>query len=117
MKYIPSIVVAALMLCWPLAKAHADLTPANIQFLQQCKVIQADIDVIPKLSQEIQTKIASWITAKDCRKLVPYNASRKYFKELKSTVPLPLPPAGWNGAYLTEEEFAQYVDILTNAPW
>ncbi|MBI5241564.1 MAG: hypothetical protein HY926_13915 [Elusimicrobia bacterium] len=117
MKLIPSIAVAAVMLFWPLARAHAALSPEDKQFLKSCQVIPADIDIIPKLSQTTQDNIARWIQAKDCGRTGPLRASRAYYRKLDVSKPIPLLPPGWSVTYLTEEEFKNYINILDNAPW
>ena len=117
MKFIPSMVIAALMLCWPLAKAHANLSPADAQFLTSCQVVQADIAIIPRLSQSTQDSITKLIQGKDCGKTGPLLATRAYYRKLSIDKPVPLPPAGWNIIYLTDDEFKNYVNILDNAPW
>jgi len=113
MKYIPSIVVCALILCCPLVRANAD-SSANTQLLSQCKVPQADIDIIGKLSSDTQALITSWTT---CSQATPFKASRAYYKQLKPNTKIPLPPAGWDTEFLTDDEFVKYADLIANAPW
>jgi len=117
MKLIPSIAVIGMMLCWPLARAHAELSPNDTQFLKSCQVIQGDIAVIPKLSQSAQDVINKAVQDKDCGRTGPLRASRAYYRKLSVDKPVPLPPAGWNIIYLTNEEFKNYINILDNAPW
>lgn len=94
------------------------LTAADKGFMAgQCQVPQMDIDVIPQLGRMAQGYIVQWIDAKDCRKFVPYKNTRNYYRRLDINKPIPLPPAGWNGRWLTEQEFKNYVHILENAPW
>jgi hypothetical protein len=120
-KAILSLVISTLMACSFLTQANAELSSADKDFLiQQCQVSQADIDIIPKLSQETQTKISAWITAKDCEKLVSFKTTRNFYRQLLQLKPdeqLPFPPAGWNGNYLTEDEFGHYSKILTSHPY
>lgn len=113
MKYIPSMVFAVLCLCWPLAAWTAEPS-SNTQVLTQCKVPQADITIIQKLSAETQTKIGAW---KTCAEVAPFKASRVYYKSLKPNTKIPLPPSNWDTNYLTDEEFNKYIDLIANAPW
>lgn len=95
-----------------------ELTVADKNFMAgQCQVPQMDIDVIPELEGEAQRYILQWIDTNDCRKFVPYKNSRNYYRQLNVNKPIPLPPAGWNGRWLTPQEFKNYVQILENAPW
>lgn len=94
------------------------LTAADKDFMaKQCQVPQMDIDVIPQLGRMAQGYIVQWIDAKDCRKFVPFKNTRNYYRQLNINKPIPLPPAGWNGRWLTEQEFKNYTHILGNAPW
>ncbi len=113
MKHIPSMVTCVLMLCCPLAKAAPDPAP-HAQLLPQCQVPQADINIIGQLSPDAQALIASW---KTCSQTAPFTASRDYYRRLKPKTRIPLPPAGWDTAFLTDEEFVRYADIIANAPW
>jgi len=72
------LVVFVLIACCFLSRANAELSSADKEFLiQQCQISQADIDIIPKLSQETQTKISAWIAARDCKALVHDGGGRK----------------------------------------
>lgn len=94
------------------------LTAADTQFLaDQCKILQPDIDVIPKLSAKTQQDLLSRIAQRDCVLLQPFIASRNYLRQLKPNTVVPLTPAGWNVSYMTDEEFQQYLKILDSAPW
>lgn len=95
----------------------AKLTTADTQFLDQCKIGQPDVDVIPKLSADTQRNLQSIISRRDCTLLQPFIASRSYFRKLDVKKEIPLPPVGWSINYLTEIEYQQYLDILNNAPW
>ncbi|HYW67005.1 MAG TPA: hypothetical protein VFB10_09900 [Candidatus Dormibacteraeota bacterium] len=95
-----------------------ELKPADIDFLvKQCAIDRADVDVIAKLDVDAQSRIFSWISGQDCKHLVPFKASRQYYRSLTPGQKIPMPPAGWDGSFLTEVEFARYADILAKAPW
>jgi hypothetical protein len=94
------------------------LTSQDFEFLtKQCLIDQADVDVIPQLTQEGKGPIFSAINNKDCKQLAPFKASREYFKQLKPKTKLPMPPNGWDTNYLTDKEFEQYTEIIADAPW
>lgn len=100
------------------AAVASGLAAADTKFLtEQCNVGQADIDVIPKLDEKTKQFLLSRIALRDCALLNSFTASRNYFRQLKPNVALPMPPAGWDSHYLTEEEFKQYEKILDDAPW
>ncbi len=101
-----------------LGASPAKLTAADTQFLtDQCKIVQPDVDAIPKLSADTQQNLLSLISRRDCALLQPFVASRSYFRKLEGNKEIPLPPVGWSVKYLTEIEYQQYLDILNNAPW
>jgi len=118
MKDIPSLIAAALLLCWPLARANAALSDGDAIFLKQCKVSPADIDVVPQLASDIQERITSWTATNDCRKVSPFKVSRAYYgklKQLKPKAKIPQAPVGWSVKYLTDDELSNYSDIMDNA--
>ncbi len=95
------------------------LSPAQKEMLaNQGGVLPADVEVIMQLNEKVQAKFVRWLANNDFKKLVPFKNSRIYYRKLlekPGLVPLPLP--GWNGDYLTPEEFCNYTNILDNAPW
>jgi ankyrin repeat protein len=94
------------------------LTAADADFLlRQCLLEQSDIDAIPKLEKGIQKLLFSRIALRDCKLLAGFKASRNYYRQLKPNSKIPLPPAGWDSHYLTDEEFDRYKKILDDAPW
>jgi hypothetical protein len=102
----------------PKAKVRDKLTAEEISFLtSQCGIDQADVDIIPQLTERGREILFQRIEKRDCKLLVAFKASRNYYRQLRYDKPLPLPPAGWNGNYLTEKEFERYGDILLKAPW
>jgi len=101
------------------AAAPSELSAEDRQFLTgECKVIQADIDVIPKLAAKTQQMLLSRIAMRNCTLLHAFTAVRTYYRQLDPKVPLKMPPPEWVNAdiYLTEEEFNQYVKIMREAP-
>lgn len=94
------------------------LTSPDIKFLsEQCAIDRSDIDIIPQLDKKVQRKLFARIAMKDCKLMSSFKASRSYYKQLKPNVPFPMPPAGWNAAYLTSEELDNYKKMLDSAPW
>jgi hypothetical protein len=94
-----------------------ELTAEEIDFLtKQCLIDRADVDMIKQLSNNAQANILKWTVAKDCKKLTPFKASREYYRMLKPGSRLPLPPAGWDFDWLTDDEYLRFVDILQKAP-
>jgi hypothetical protein len=95
---------------------RTELTEQDMEFLtKQCLIEQADVIIIPAL--KASAKLVSLIDKRDCRLLAPYKASRAYYKNLNLKSAIPLPPAGWDVGYLTNDEFKNYLYILDNAPW
>jgi len=118
MKYIPSMVVAALLLCTPALKAQAALSADDVKFLKGCGVSQADINVIPNLTRIGQNKVRSIlidVEARTCDDVAPYIASRDFIK--KFTPPpnqSPMPPRGYDNDFLTLAE-SQYVNSVNRS--
>lgn len=97
--------------------ARAELSAADKAFLTgQCQISQEDVDIIPKLSQKAQDKIAAWIAAKDTKEAAIYKNSRDYYRILCNLKPddkYPLVSApGWHDMYLTGDEYENYLKIL-----
>jgi hypothetical protein len=81
----------------------------------RCGVTDEEMKVVPTLDRGVQANISRWMAAHECKKLLPLRRTREYLGRilrLKPGEPLPMPPAGWDADYLTEEEFGQYVKIL-----
>lgn len=94
------------------------LTAEEINFLtNQCHIDHADVDIIPQLNAQGREDLFSRIKKRDCELLAAFKASRNYYRQLSYDKPTPLAPAGWNIAYLTNEEFERYADIMDKAPW
>ncbi len=101
-----------------LRSSQIELTTEDVDFLKnQCNMEQVDVDVIPQLDGRTQAEISEWIAAKDCKKLTPLKVSRDYYRQLSLDKVIPLAPAGWDIAYLTDAEWRNYLEILENAPW
>jgi len=118
-KIIFSLAISTLMACCFLTQANAELSSADKEFLlKQCQVSQEDIDIIPNLKKEVQDKISTWIVSKDCEKLAPFKISRDYYRQLlrlEPAAPVPFPPPqGWHTDYLTDKEYENYGDILSD---
>jgi hypothetical protein len=117
-KIIFFLVVFALMVNFIPSQANAEFSGLDKEFLKkQCQVSQDDVDVVLSLKKEVQDKITSWITAKDCEKIVPFKVSRNYYKQLlrlEPTAPIPQPPEGWHTDYLTDKEYDNYTSILAD---
>jgi hypothetical protein len=100
------------------APAATSLSAADRTFLAQtCQVPAPDIDVIPQLDKDTQPELLSRIALRDCSLLQSFINSRNYFHQLKPNTAIPMPPAGWNASYLTEEEMKQFQSIMDSAPW
>lgn len=101
------------------------LSTSDIEFLTgKCNIERADVDVIPSLDSKARTSqasardlLASLIAKRDCNLLQGFKNSRAYYKGLSVDKPIPLPPVGWDAAYLTKQEFEHYLYIMDNAPW
>ncbi|HUN53960.1 MAG TPA: hypothetical protein VMU29_02260 [Smithella sp.] len=85
--------------------------------IKQCLVEPADVDIIPELIDDSQAIIVNGVTERNCDKLVPFKASREYYRKLGIDKKVPLPPAGWSTVWLTEKEFKNYLYIMDHAPW
>jgi lysyl-tRNA synthetase class II len=97
---------------------RTELTTKDIEFLtKQCLIDQADVNVIPQLGERTRMKLFSLIDKRDCKLLVPFKATRNFYRQLQYNKPIPLAPAGWSILYLTDKEFKRYTDILEKAPW
>jgi hypothetical protein len=105
---------------WPRpGSAGSGMSPAQRDFLlQQCRIPQADIDVIPQFIQKAQDNIARWIAENDARHLIPFKTTREYYRKLLENPggKLPMPPATWDIDYLTREEFLNYINLLNHVP-
>jgi len=103
-----------------LGKILRPFTRQDKEFLtNECHIAQEDIDIIPKLSKDVQFNISNWVAAKDCKKLVPFANSRdncRQLKPLKPGDPLPKMKPGWSYLYVTEDEWKHYYEILEKAP-
>jgi hypothetical protein len=100
------------------ASLRTKLTTQDVEFLtKQCSIDRADVNVIPQLEEQTRMNLFSWIDKNDCKLFWAFKASRAYYKQLKPKARLPLPPAGWDSHYLTDDEFNKYSDIIANAPW
>jgi ankyrin repeat protein len=100
------------------AATASGLNAADMQFLaEQCKIEQADIDVIPKLDEKTKQFLLGRIALRDCSLFNRFVASRNYFRACKPNAALPMPPAGWDASYLTQEESKSWQKILDDAPW
>ncbi len=96
----------------------ATLTAADRSWLDAtCHMQTGDIDVIPQFDKDTVKFLLARIALRDCSLLQGFTASRNYFRQLKPNVALPMPPAGWDAHYLTDDEIKQYQTILDNAPW
>lgn len=119
-KMVFFLAVFALMTGYLPARAHAELSAADKEFLLlQCQVPQEDVEVFPKLDKSTQAKILGYVAAKDCQKLASYKESRNFYRQLLQLKPdakMPKPPPGWDFTALTDEEYLNYVDILNKHP-
>jgi hypothetical protein len=98
----------------------AGLSAADKQFLiAECKIEQADIDVITRLDIKTQQILLQRITMRNCTLLNSFKTVRNYYRSLKPKERLPMPTGDWVYAdiYLTEEEFNRYVKIMQEAPF
>jgi ankyrin repeat protein len=82
-----------------------------------CRMQPSDIDVIARLEKDTQKFLLARVALRDCSLLKGFVASRDYFRQLKPNTALPMPPAGWDGHYLSDEEFKKYQEIMDSAPW
>jgi hypothetical protein len=112
MKYIPSIVFAAMLLCYPALRAHAELTPEDVKLLQACKVSQEDIDVITQLPTAGQDNLDAVFTSRKADKcqmpaIKNFIATRDYLRKFRPPPQSsPMPPVGYDRNYLTPNEQA-----------
>jgi ankyrin repeat protein len=94
------------------------LSESDVTFLaEQCHLEKSDIDSIPKLDANTQKKLFARISLKDCKLLAGFKTTKEYYRSLKPNSRIPMPPAGNDLHYLTEEEFKNYQKILDEAPW
>jgi hypothetical protein len=108
----------AVLLKGTLFSLRTKLEPKEIDFLaNQCSVDRNDVNIIEKLEEQTRINLMSFIDKKDCRLFNGFKDSRAYFRQLKPKTKLPLPPAGWDTHFLTDEEFEHYSNIIANAPW
>jgi len=99
-------------------EVRGQLTAIERDFLTgQCQIDRADVDVIEQLPEDGKRDVFPRIEKGDCKLLAAFKDSRAYFRSLKPGAKVPLPPAGWDSVYLTDDEFARYADIIANAPW
>jgi hypothetical protein len=113
MKFIPSLVFAALLLCYPSLKAQAALNADDVKFLKGCSISQADIDVTPNLPRAGQNKLRGFLLSegRTCEDIAPFKATREFLKVF--TPPpnqSPLPPKEYDRDFLTQAE----ADYVTN---
>ena len=102
----------------PVTNVRTQLTPAELAFLKdQCKIDEADANVIPQLSSARRQSLFAKIEKRDCQLLGGFKASRTYYHSLDYGKAIPLAPAGWSIDDLTQAEFKRYTDILEKAPW
>ncbi len=114
MKYVPTMVFCALLLCCPVLRSQPVLTLStdDVQFLNKCGVQQSDIDAIPNFPSTGQAKILAVLRkhGRTCKDL-------KFFKDCrdalrKFTPPpsdLPDTPKGWEDYDLLTSAEKQYV--------
>jgi hypothetical protein len=118
MKRTFYLLVLMLMVGWPLSRANAQLSVVDKDFIiKECKIAQADIPVIPRLSDDTQAILQARIHKRNCLLLEPFETSRNYYRQLLQLgphEPLPAPPAVWNSMYLTADEFENYMKIVEN---
>jgi len=109
MKYIPSMVFGAMILCYPAMRVQAAPDDDLAKYLKSCKVAQADVDVVPQLPPDGQDKL-QYLVGKDCAKLKSFQATRNYLRQF--TPPpskSPMPPQGMDNDFLTPKE-SDYVN-------
>jgi hypothetical protein len=117
-KKVFCLIVMAMILCWPHVRADAELSSADKDFLVQCQVSEEDIEMIPKLMQEVQNELSALIATRDCMKIAPFKNTRDYYGQLKPRTNLPRrKPFKFVGDYLTDDEWAHYQDLLKVSPW
>jgi len=94
---------------------NIELSGADKDFLNQCGVSQADIDIIPQLDKKGKLKIRAMLSLNDknCEDFLveSFKETRKYFK--KFTPPAaesPLPPPGYDRDFLIEAELKDLIE-------
>lgn len=108
-----SLAVSSLMVYSLSAQANAALSDADKIFLtQQCNILSEDVEVISRLPENIQVKIAAWVAARDTKEALTFKNTRDFcraFYKVKMGEKLPPAPAPWSLSYLTKEEHEDYV--------
>jgi len=85
--------------------------------VEQCKIEAQDVDVILKLDEKTKQFLLSRVALRNCSLFNGFIASRKYFRDCKPNSALPIPPAGWDASFLTDDEVKAWQKILDDAPW
>lgn len=118
MKLIPSMAVAALLLCCPLMQARAEFSAEDSLWMTQtCKVLDADVKVIDKLESQVQADLTQLVQRRDCKSLDSFKNSRDYMRKMKAANKISKPsPSGWNLDYITNEELSLYIRLSSQPP-
>jgi hypothetical protein len=111
MRYVLSMVFAAMLLCYPALNAQAahPLSADDVKFLKGCGVQENDIKAIPNLPRPGQIRLWGILHIDDrvCGDLQSFKATRDFLR-LFTPPPSksPFPPAGYDDNFLTPDESA-----------
>ena len=95
---------------------RTEVTAGDIAFLtKDCQIAQTDVDVIPRLKEEVRARILARVDAKDLDGLKAFKATRDYLR-LFSPPPSTSPPTpkGYDPGYFTAEEWGRVNAALTD---